>query len=140
MDIIKQLQEELQLGSSYFFCALWEKYYYPQFPAIKAQNTILHLGAIHGPDIDRAAYNTNDSSKYCYAVAEGDLWDYFYPVAPGSVVDFTDPALSDVASGLEYVQSNEHGATVIPVKDMATLASVDKGIHNKTTKYGLPTY
>lgn len=22
----------------------------------------------------------------------------------------------------------------------ATLASVDKGIHNKTTKYGLPTY
>ena len=105
-DFKKQLQEELQLGSSYFFCALWEKYYYPQFPAIKAQNTILHLGAIHGPDIDRAAYNTNDSSKYCYAVAEGDLWDYFYPVAPGSVVDFTDPALSDVATGLEYVQSN----------------------------------
>ena len=26
------------------------------------------------------------------------------------------------------------------VKDQAFIASVDKGIHNKTTKYGLPTY
>lgn len=29
---------------------------------------------------------------------------------------------------------------IIAVDMDGTLASVDKGIHNKTTKYGLPTY
>lgn len=37
----------------------------------------------------------------------------------------------------KYVYNNEHFSKKA-YNDM--LASVDKGIHNKTTKYGLPTY
>ena len=29
-DFMNRLQEELQLGESYLFCAQWKKYYYPQ--------------------------------------------------------------------------------------------------------------
>lgn len=49
------------------------------------------------------------------------MWDYFYPVPQGFVVDFTDPELADVALALEYLNANEHGVSVIPVKDMATI-------------------
>ena len=37
-----------------------------------------------------------------------------------------------------FVNKNKPGSDIPNAKDM--IASVDKGIHNKTTKYGLPTY
>ena len=33
-----------------------------------------------------------------------------------------------------------HQTDMLRFKFLPSLASVDKGIHNKTTKYGLPTY
>ena len=71
--------------------------------------------------MDQAAYYAGDDNQYSLPVAEGDLWDYFYPVPQGFVVDFTDPELADVALALEYLNANEHGVSVIPVKDMATI-------------------
>ena len=38
-----------------------------------------------------------------------------------------------------FTQPNEDGWT-LSKGDEFSIASVDKGIHNKTTKYGLPTY
>ena len=45
----------------------------------------------------------------------------FLSCPQGFVVDFTDPELADVALALEYLNANEHGVSVIPVKDMATI-------------------
>ena len=118
-DFMNRLQEELQPGESYLFCAQWKKYYYPQIT--QPCNTLLPLGTVQGPRLDQAAYYAGDDNQYSLPVAEGDLWDYFYPVPQGFVVDFTDPELADVALALEYLNANEHGVSVIPVKDMATI-------------------
>ncbi len=118
-DFMNRLQEELQPGESYLFCAQWKKYYYPQIT--QPCNTLLPLGTVQGPRLDQAAYYAGDDNQYSLPVAEGDLWDYFYPVPQGFVVDFTDPELADVALALEYLNANRHGVSVIPVKDMATI-------------------
>lgn len=120
-DFRDQLEAELQPESSYFFCANWKKYYYNAFPSIKAVNTIVPLGTVNASVFDTNAYLTGDTSKFPHPIAEGKLEDYFYPVPAGESVDFTEPALSAAAKGLEYVNSNEHGVSVIPVKNMGTL-------------------
>lgn len=45
----------------------------------------------------------------------------------------------------DYLKESEHSPATIEkylrdLRHFLTFASVDKGIHNKTTKYGLPTY
>ena len=41
---------------------------------------------------------------------------------------------------LELIQKNKKPFDLLMSYYQCAIASVDKGIHNKTTKYGLPTY
>ena len=51
----------------------------------------------------------------------------------------TAEAQQDEEINTPAVQDNS-STYVISFSTQETIASVDKGIHNKTTKYGLPTY
>lgn len=124
-DFFEALQTEMQLGNSYFFCAIWQKYYYKEFPGFERVRTIVPLGTVSGFPWELNPVITKDGLTYYHPVADGTLADYFYPVPSGASVDLTDPALAASERALKYVHSNECGAVVIPVKDMATIPNLE---------------
>ncbi len=120
----QDMMQQLQIGESYFFCAVYGYYTRPSGKGMLSLFTLLPLGSVDGMSyIHYPMLRQTDSlaDMTCgYPVAEGTPEDYFYPVAEDKQVNLSDAALAErnVEQALAYVHANERSLPVIPVKSM----------------------